>query len=263
MKINNKIFRDFMLKRVDTSPNSETTTLNTTDSGSIKMEALEPTNIMMSSHILNKSTITDITKMKDLSINNMARFDKVIKTFDSKGDINITINEATMQLDTGKESHILCLVDKEIATEQIIPIITFDTFFKLKLDYIKDIKKIAETFNDPIAITFIYENKKLHYEVEENGESTISTPIPVITNSTEGKQVLKISITYFMKIVNLLTEDITFYIKTDYPLQIKESTAFMDSTYILAPRVEDDDVEPLEKAEQTDTIEEGDTNDKK
>ena len=254
MKIENKIFKDFMLKRVDTSPNSEATTLSSTPEGNIKMEAVEPTQVMMSSHVMSKSAITNISKFEDLSINNMTRFDKVIKTFQSKGQVDIIINEATIQLTTTTESHVSCLVDKEIATDNIIPDITFDTFFKLKLDYIKDIKKIANTFNDPIAITFIYENKKLHYMIEEDGESTTSIPISVITNSTEGKQTLKVSLPYFMKIVELLTEDITFYIKTDYPLQIKETVGtFISSTYILAPRVEDDDNKPEEESEMEDT----------
>jgi len=262
MKIENKIFKDFMLKKVDTSPNSEATTLTSTSEGNIKMEAVEPTQVMMSSHIMNKSAITNVSKFENLSINNMDRLDKVIKTLPSKGQVDIIINEATIQLGTPTESHVLCLVDKEIATEQVIPVITFETSFKLKLDYIKDIKKIANTFKDPIAITFIYENKKLHYMIEEDGESSTSKPIDVITTSVQEKQVLKVPIAYFLKIVELLTEDITFYIKTDYPLQIKESSAFMSSTYILAPRIEDDDnqSEPEEQpsAEQIAEVE-GDT----
>ena len=256
MKIDNKIFKDFMLKRVDTSPNSEATILQSTDSGSIKMEAVEPTQIMMSSHILSKTAITNLTKMEDLSINNMDRFNKIMRTLTDKGQLNITVNESTLQLDTDKESHVLCLVDKEIATEQVIPKIKFDTFFKLKLDYIKNIKKIAGTFNEPIAIIFTYENKKLYYTIEEDGESTTSKPIPVITNSVEGKQILKVSIEHFMKIVDLLTDDITFYIKTDYPLQIKESIGtFINSTYILAPRVNDDEEEEKPIEEKGDTSE--------
>lgn len=257
MKIENKILKDFMLKRVDTSPNSEATTLCSTPEGNIKMEAVEPTQVMMSSHIMSKSAITNISKFEDLSINNMSRLDKVMKTLQDKGQTNIIINDSTLQLNTDKESHVLCLVDKEIATEQTIPNITFDTYFKLKLDYVKNIKNIAKTFNDPVAIIFTYENKKLSYAIEEDGEITTSNPIPVITTSIEGKQVLKVSIEYFMKIIDLLTEDITFYIKTDYPLQIKETVGtFIRSTYILAPRVDDDEDKPEEEP-----VEEGGTSD--
>ena len=143
MKIENKILKDFMLKRVDTSPNSEATTLCSTPEGNIKMEAVEPTQVMMSSHIMSKSAITNISKFEDLSINNMSRLDKVMKTLQDKGQTNIIINDSTLQLNTDKESHVLCLVDKEIATEQTIPNITFDTYFKLKLDYVNDFTVIS------------------------------------------------------------------------------------------------------------------------
>lgn len=262
MKIENKQFKDFMLRRVDSSPHSENTILTSTPEGNIKMEAFDPTNVMMSSHIINKSAITNISKMENLSINNMDRLDKIMRTLSSKGQLDIIINEATIQLGTDKESHVLCLVSNEIETDNIVPTLEYSTFFKLKLDYIKDIKKIAGTFKDPIVIIFIYEDKKLHYVIEEDGESTVSKPIQVITNSTEGKQTLKVSLPYFLKIVELLTEEITFYIKTDYPLQIKETSAFISSTYILAPRVEDDDNQPEEEPPSAEQIAEqtGDTN---
>lgn len=256
MKIENKIFKDFMLKRVDTSPNSEATTLQSTPEGNIKMEAVEPTQVLMSSHVMSKLAISNITQFKDLSINNMTRLDKVIKTIPDKGQLDVIINDATIQLGTDKETHVLCLVDKEMATESIIPDITFSTFFKLKLNYIKDIKKIIGTFNDPIAIIFTYENKKLSYAIEEDGEITTSKPIPVMTNSVDGKQILKVSVGYFTRIIDLLTEDITFYIKSDYPLQIKETVGtFINSTYILAPRVDNDEQgkpeDIIDKTEQT------------
>lgn len=255
MKIDNKIFKDFITKRIESS--SENTKLTMTDNG-ITMNVVDPTMVALSETTLNKSTITNPLKFEKLSVNNLPRLDKVMKALPAKGQVDITTDDSTVSILTISELFTFCKTDEELILEQPFPKLDFDTSFKLSTEYLKRIITMAETFSDskqkPI-IDFIYEDKKLIYKMDMDGEVITSNPITVPSSSTT-KHTVRLSFEYLQMIIKKLTaSDVIFHIKTDHPLQINEKVGdFITSMYVIAPRMEDDEVKKEEPIITDDNI---------
>lgn len=246
-----------MKKRLDT--NNNWLYMDITEDG-IKLCCCEPTMVAMSSSKLDKKCITNLKTMKEkVLINNIDRYNKVMRTIGTSKNVNLDITDNKIIIKTDTEIHTLCRMDEQTLEEFPIPELDFKDgiSFNIKLDALKRISDMGGTFSEkskPIIIITVGKNS-ISYKMDDNGETAEGTLVNITTPNTNEFST-SFALNYFNKIMSCLTaKTVKVNLKDDYPLQIDESLGdFITTKFIAAPWVENDEQDEPEEQPSAEQI---------
>jgi len=244
LQIENKIFKDFMKKRLDTQNNW--LYMNITNDG-IELMSCDSSTVAMSSSKLDKKCVKQVCDITGkVLINNIDRYNKVINNIGNSKDITIDITDNNIIIKTDTEVHTLCRMDEQTLEDFPIPNLNYDDgiSFSIRKDMLNRIVDMAGTFSvkDKPILRFIVTKTSINYKMEVNDESVEGIPIKILTPNDKEFEVTFI-MDYFIKIISCLTaETIKLNLKEDYPLQINEKLGdFITTKFIIAPWIDNDE----------------------
>ncbi|MFA7708026.1 MAG: proliferating cell nuclear antigen (pcna) [Candidatus Pacearchaeota archaeon] len=206
--------------------------------------AIDPANVAMVSFKLPATAFSELEIEKEEVLGvNLENLKAVLRRIKSGSVLIITKQENELKLvinDKVKREFNLALIEIE-TEEKVIPNLDFNSKIEMSsVDFsevIEDCSVVAD------SCSFISESNKFIMSARGSLNSFKSEFSSDEVNIQAQEANSKYSLEYLKKIIKAtkLTEKIILNFSTDYPLRLDFKTLFMELSFILAPRVENDD----------------------
>jgi len=233
MKINSKVFRDY-IQKVSLNNTIMTINLEFTDSG-VKTIVTEPSNIAMVSGFLKSEVFEDYSPIGKIFIKNSKFLHTELKTFIGKVSIEKVDDYLIKLFDTNREVFIM-LADESICSNIIETEMEIDV--KNYIDITKDdLVPVVKDMKD-LGMGIVYNTgKEIIFQIGKKDEYDFTRNR--VTCSTEGNVKTAMN-SLLIPYVDTLTNPIKMGIVEEMPLVFLEETDTYRIRTIFAPIIESD-----------------------